>query len=347
MKRFGIPLIVLGLSSFWTLPLHSQSIFTLNQSVRAYGLGQSCVADDFDPANAYCNPALIFSLHGAFATGGYGQLMPELVSDVRAYNIGVICGYGFTIAESTTLGIAAGLRYNGLQFGRHEIWDAYNVLVGHYEPYERYMSFTLSGGLNVRERYIFGFGLSVKPFKYDITTSWPELTRAGNKKTTAYDLGMFFKTIIDLPDGFTLAPAFGLSILNLGENKEYLSPLPEQLHVGIGLRLAGFGSARIDEILHRKTPVLTLAGNFEINREQILDKSTIYGYGFEVGLIQALFLRIGYYDHEDGHTEDITYGIGTGITYGRIRARFDYARVPQAEDLDYIDKYGGSVGVFF
>ena len=347
MKRCAIALIVLGLSSFWTLPLHSQSIFTLNQSVRAYGLGQSCVADDFDPANAYCNPALIFSLHGAFVTGGYGQLVPELADDVLTYNIGVVCGYGFDIGESMTLGIAAGLRYNRLEFGRHEIWDVYNVFLGHYEPYERYMSFTFSGGLNVRERYIFGFGLAVKPFKYDITKSWFELTRTGDRKTTAYDLGMFFKTIIDLPDGFTLTPAFGLSVLNLGENKESLSPLPEQLHVGIGLRLAGFGSARIDEILHRKTPVLTLAGNFEINREQILDKSTIYGYGFEVGLIQTLFLRIGYYDYEDGHIEDITYGIGTGITYGRIQARFDYAYVPQGAELDYVSKYGGTVGVVF
>lgn len=51
-------------------------VMAISTSIRSYGMGQTGVADDSDPANAFYNPALLASLNGAVLTVGYSNLTP-------------------------------------------------------------------------------------------------------------------------------------------------------------------------------------------------------------------------------------------------------------------------------
>ncbi len=83
----------------------ASAVLTLSPSTRAYGMGLSGVADASDPSNTFYNPANIFFISGAYLTGSYAKLVPDLADDVYTGSLGVAGGTRFRLGESSEFGL--------------------------------------------------------------------------------------------------------------------------------------------------------------------------------------------------------------------------------------------------
>jgi hypothetical protein len=76
------------------------------------------------------------------------------------------------------------------------------------------------------------------------------------------------------------------------------------------------------------------------------DETRIYGGGLEWNYMRSLFVRVGYKDDSEGEITDYTWGLGVDLTRWTGQSIVvDYASVPQATDLDRVNRI--SVGFQF
>jgi hypothetical protein len=351
-------------------------VFILIPGARAYGMGETGVADPSDPANVYFNPGVISSIEGLFFTGGYGQLVPDLASDVWTMNAGA--GGGFQIMSSgdeIKIRAGGGIRFGWLDYGTWEARDGRYGYLGVFSSSERYLSVTLGGGIGFRNILYFGAGASVKPVWIDLAPAAATPHRQpGNGSGVAFDAGLLAMVDVPgLPGGARIMPSIGLSFLNLGRSITFIdpdqaAPLPKNYRVGIGVRVESPSLKEIDDMLGTRIPIGTVSVSYDIidnrlNREErcvAYDSALIHciasekpksfdnwGLGAEFAILQALFLRYGYVYDEDGNIKGSTYGLGLGLKLKMIWGRIDIASVPQARELDRVQKYGLSCGVTF
>lgn len=315
-----------------------QFILTRSPSIRSWGMGQLGAADDIDPANAFFNPAIISLAQGAFVTGGYEKFPAFL--DLRIYNVGAGGAMEISSREGVRWRLGGGVRYNVVDYGEYDARDINNVDLGVVHPKENYSSLTLGAGATFNEMYYFGAGVSVKPWRFDWGTE-------GIFTKTAVDLGLIFKADIIKNEGMKLSSSAGIGFLNLGGAIEKNVDLPKVIRYGLGLHFEGPTSRRFEERFGVAVPTCSFTADYELSDDHTRDtfgKATQWGAGTEIGIMQILFLRNGFYRNEYGQRL-ASFGLGLGLTLKRGWGRIDWASLPYGTKHE--NMYGISFGSTF
>ncbi len=327
--------------------VRASGVLILGPSTRAYGMGLSGTADVSDPSNAFYNPANISFINGAYLTGFYSKLVPDLADDVYTGNLAVAGGTRFRLGESYELGLGGCLRYQKLDYGE---WGTFSG--GTASSSEYVISFSLAGGIKINKIFNLGIGLSVKPVKLDLAPAWS--TPDGESREsdgTASDFGILLGAELPIGEEFTFSGNIGLSYLNMGSDFEFQNwfgtiSMPSATRYGIGIRLESQPLTGNEKF----GPLFTLAFNvdkLDHTSEADKGKSDESSYGAEIGFLRMLFLRIGRWKYESGNIDDKTFGVGLGVELESFLIRLDWARVPQASNLDNVNKFGLITGISF
>jgi hypothetical protein len=328
-------------------------IFYHPYGVRSYGMGRTGVADYADPANVFYNPANLAATRGAHLTGAYGNLLPAATTDMSFKTGALSVGYQFEAQNTNRVDISLELRYSKLDYGKIIPTNAMGEVGDPFDSYERFIGVSAAGGLLFSNRIHTGFGVSVKFWKGDFApaeATMEKLEGVGNTK--AIDIGFRVGIKFLEETGYLLSPALGVSYSNMGTAISFIDveqedELPRMLRLGFGLRFETPPSAEMQDLLGAELPTLSVSVNFDVTEDRASDRSNIYGVGAELALVQTCFVRLGYIMDDDENINGTTLGAGLAITREFLQAGFDYARVPQSEDREGLNKYGAHIGVIF
>ncbi len=326
-------------------------IFELSPAIRSYGMGNVGVADAADPLNAFYNPAVVPSAGDVFLSSSYGRVFPDLVSG--AYILHAVAGGGFSlpVGNSSELHLGGSVGVARLDYGELEPAAGNNTeMIEFCLGSETAGTITMGGELVLEHKLHVGMGVALKPvwIRPERCEGVPEMNPTPKGDGIAFDLGLLISgDLLSRPD-LRLSPSVGFSALNLGSdlevwNADYRQLLPANLRLGLGLRLEG----RPARFHWMQAPLYTAAVNCDWSEYYKFENWSLWGAGAEAALLQALFLRVGYIGNPEANIEDVTFGVGLGVTTNTFRARIDYANVPQAKDLDHVHKFGITCGVNF
>lgn len=277
-KMLGLCIFSLVLFTSYS---YSQTSLILSPSTRSYGIGQTGVADNLDPANSYFNPAILFSFNGVYLSYGWASLNPEHFDNASIFNVGITGGTQYSINKTYALGIGAELRLNRVSYGK------YNLVIGNWPRRgvsisEHYYNMTFSTGLKINDKYYMGLGYTAQPIHVKDVS--PNLNEWIEDNKLVHDIGIYFKdeNLISTSE-YSLSPSFGISYQNIGIDSldigglNWIVPgcIPKALQYGIGVH--------IDIKNH------TITNSFNINidvlkdmRENVNNYSDIYASGIEM-----------------------------------------------------------------
>lgn len=296
----------------------------IQPSARANGMGQCYAAISNDATGIWWNPGGL-AFVGKTVDLMHSQLVPDLASDVYYEYFG-----GITSLEG--LGnIGFSLIY--LTYGKWEARGQQGEDLGECTSWE--VAPTIHGSLRLSDNI--GIGMNLK-FVY-ISLAPEEVTLEGEPGTghsVAIDAGVLWKIPEFSLFGKTISRLnLGACVSNLGPaityiNQPQAAPLPRNLRVGVAY-----------------SPVVSKVAEFtvvaEVNRMLVeFDRSNTYHGGVEFKYANLLAVRGGYIKDKDGYINDPTYGLGFII---KNNIRFDWASIPQAEELDRVHRW--SIGVNF
>jgi hypothetical protein len=355
-------------------PGGAQSTF-IDPSIASAGMGRTGVAVFWgDDPNDWSNPSLLGYHRGIRYSYGRTQLVPDLADDIfftsHRFTIGA-CGIGLSLAGKPIEGLGKFL----LDYGESEATDEEGNVIGVFSSFEEVRQFgvgislfraleSLSGafgghGLDISRHVDLSIGHAWKNIVVDLgTTLFTGFD--GHDETTEKDRGVLLRVT---PLGAApregdrsasmprLDASVGFSQRNYGDNSisfysGSLNPIVEERLLGAASRLSIpvhlTGSA--GELL---APEISLGAAWEEARYydagERLGGIAITRTGQEVTLLGILSLRHGFIDDESGAIQDHTWGIGVGLQYRGIGARYDWARVPQSSFLDDVTRQGFSV----
>ena len=279
---------------------------------RSDGMGRAYVAVANDANAVWWNPGALAFTTGHDVSSMYARLVPDLAEDVffsyTAYSQHVE-GWG---------GIGFSLGY--LSYGKSIATDVDGNELGTFTSYE--VAPTLAYGTELMKDM--GFGVALKFVRVDLAPADKTQDRAqGAGSTFAADIGTLYK----LPQ---LKSSVGLVIQNLGPNISYIDadqsdPLGRNVKLGVAV-------TPFETELYR---VLVAA---DVNRSLLPHGAWIENAGGEFEFNRLLALRVGYIYDPRGTIKNLTYGLG--LNYHGVR--FDYARVPQSEFLERVNRFSAS-----
>jgi hypothetical protein len=335
-------------------PAHAQdigtAIFDIAPAIRSYGMGNVGVADAADPLNAFCNPAVIPSAGDIFLSSSYGRVFPDLVSG--AYILHAVAGAGFSlpVGNSSELHLGGSVGFARLDYGEWEYPRNENVYLKSCPGSETAGTLAMGGELILEHKLHVGMGVALKPvwIRPERCNGIHSVNPTPKGDGIAFDLGLLISGDLLSRSDLRLSPSVGFSALNLGSDLEVWNmdarpALPANLRLGLGLRLEG----RPARFHWMQAPLYTAAVNCDWSEYYKYENWSLWGAGAEAALLQALFLRVGYIGNHEANIEDVTFGVGLGVTTKAFRARIDYANVPQAEELNHVHKFGITCGVNF
>ncbi len=314
-------------------------------SMRSYGMGETGVADDSDPGNAFYNPAIISSFSGVFASGGYSNLIPMLSEDVRLTYTGILAGFQEAPGRATRLGAGGSVEYVRLNLGEWTGFSPAGDTVQPYESFERYFRASLAGGFTFARSVRIGVGASLKHWRWAWKDSYSDLSCGWD--AWAGDAGLLMRITGDVKPGLHLAVSSGFSYLSFGHHVRIGGskvPLPTTMRLGVGFRLEANPLEELKHIFGYEPRMASIAAYLDVIDNRHSHDRPIVKWGAELSFIEMLHFRIGYVNDKPGRIEDLTWGFGLGIRLRNLMGRFDYARRPLAEDLGHENKYGGVVG---
>jgi hypothetical protein len=323
-------------------PGGAQSTF-IDPSIASAGMGRTGVAVFWgDDPNDWSNPSLLGYHRGIRYSYGRTQLVPDLADDVfftsHRFMIGA-CGIGLSLAGKPI----EGLGKFRLDYGESEATDEEGNVIGVFSSFEEVRQFgvgiSLFRALESLSGALGGHGLDISRHM-DLSivlrvTPLGAAPREGDRSAS-------------MP---RLDASVGFSQRNYGDNSiSFFSgsadPIVEERLLGAASRLSIpvhlTGSA--GELL---APEISLGAAWEEARYydagDRLGGNAITRTGQEVTLLGILSLRHGFIDDESSAIQDHTWGIGVGLQYRGIGARYDWARVPQSSFLDDVTRHGFSV----
>jgi len=186
--------------------------------------------------------------------------------------------------------------------------------------------FAVNVGYGVKMTERLGLGLGVKYLRDELAPA--EVTKdrgAGVGQSWGIDLGLHYKASDKL--------SLGLAATNLGPDITFIDaeqsdPMPRIFRAGLAYE--AFSSA---------TSAITLIYDY-LDYFVEGDATKVHGFGAEWGYNNILFLRAGYKLDDEGDIKDYTAGAGFDLEkwIGRPMT-FGYATVPQAEDLDRVNRF--------
>ena len=347
-------LAALILMTFFPLDIAGQSVLKLYPSIRAYGMGIAGTADYHEPANADFNPAALSFMDEIAVTFNRGQLIPDLASDVHTFSIGTAGRIILIDNADYDIFFSGGLRYAQFDYGEWEATGPTGEPLGVVSSKDHCINMTVAFGSTFKDLIGIGVGFSAKPLFIRLAPAWATIENEdSNANKVAFDMGIILKMDLFREKGFLVSPSIGIGYLNLGGDIEFTDrdqgiPLSKELRLGFGLCMESPSLEYVDGLFENKLPICTFTFNYDNVNDMVRDDSeNIRGYGMEMSLFRIFFLRTGHYEYKDGNISDDTFGYGLGFEKKRIRARFDYASVPQSAGLKKVSKYGFSLGFSF
>lgn len=321
-------------------------------SARASGMGaMTVILDDGDIA-ALSNPGFL-PLDDQWRVGVFrSKLVPALADDIWLGGLqftGAIRGNPVVFDRALAVGFALG--YTRLSYGEWTVMTEDGWPVATVHSYDRALSATLAFGI----ADLAGFGLSLEHVKSKLTDPIPELDISdGTGTATSVSLGIGigprFVLSQNASEGVRISatPLIGISYLHRGSDIAYndedqAEVLPRQLRAGIGFRMALEPVAPPRFLLdpvRLKQAELTAGGQVTLPRVNE-DDEPIWHAGMEVCALGLASFRVGYIEDKDGDVKGWTYGVGLGVErILPLGLRIDYASVPQASDLDRVNRWG-------
>jgi hypothetical protein len=296
-------------------------------------MGLTGTADASDPANVFYNPANVLTQNGAYVNGAYRNVPSDFIDDLwfGAANAGV----GYRVADgSDYYAFGCDVGWARFDYGSPILTDSLGAPVAGFHSMENYVSAALGAGVSFAGKYRLAAAFAVKRW-------WADYAPAGfvpgpdtaplEPAATAFDLGTTFA--VDFRAGeWLIAPAAGLAWANGGGDYDAgnggTAPLPGRVTGGVSARLEGPSTT----VYGTPVPAIVLTQNADRTDWSDGDRST-WGLGLEVAVLQIAFMRVGYYRDDEVDRSDSTWGVGIGLPAGAFRARFDYARYPDASGL--------------
>jgi len=302
---------------------------------RAEGMGRifSSVADD--AFGVWWNPAGLGFAKGPNVGLMHAQLVPGLASDVYyEYLSGgtYLKGWG---------GIAGTLTY--LSYGTSQATnpDSPNP-IGEFSSFE--VAPSVAMGVTVIPTLALGVNLKLVHVNL-APAEFAGPSGGGSGTTFAVDLGALYKYQIENDNIMGLGAGrwdigVGLNVVNLGPDLSMVEgrptdPLPRNAKlsasVGMGVpkSLSFLGGFAVEKSLIFEDSQTTETLSFLQEHEILLSG------GGEIGFMDVAFARAGYVKDEPGTISGMTYGLGVRF----LQFGFDFASIPQAEDLQRVSKF--------
>jgi hypothetical protein len=248
------------------------------------------------------------------------KLVPDLADDVTLNHL----GYGHYFDGWGMLGAYVTYLNNGEQTNT----DEGGTEQGTFNSYE----FAVGLAYGVKLSQGLGLGVGVKYFRNELAPDSVTQDRGeGTGSTWAIDAGLHWR--------LTQRLWFGTQLSNLGPDITFIDadqsdPMPLSLRVGLSY-----------DIYKSEYMGFMILGDY-LNSLVSQDETQIFGVGLEWNYAQSLYVRLGYKDDKEGEISDSTWGLGVDLTRWTGQSiTVDYASVPQAKDLDRVNRI--SVGFLF
>ena len=333
-------------------------------SARSSALGEVSAVIEESGISGWRNPGFLAFDRKIRATGTETQLVPDLADDIwlRSMLVSAPLHFGVPIT------FAAG--YAKLELGTSTIVNDDDIETGTFESYDR----TFNMSASAQFWGTLGAGITLEHVRSKLAPPIPELEIAGgDAEAISVSLGAAARRRFAFPlrgsgaSTLVVTPLAGVSLLHWGDDVAYndeglAEEMARHLHLAAGLRVAHeprfvkrfLDPARITQFSiagyierttlqvdndnlviekrNRVTPSLPLQSN--------ADEEATMHYGCEITIYGLVSYRLGYIDFPAGDITDDTQGWGIGIEdVLPFDVRLDYASVPQATDLDRVERW--------
>lgn len=240
-------------------------------------------------------------------------------------------GYAAPFAGGT-----AGLNINYLSMGEQDGTDENGNFTGTFKSY----MFAAGANYAFKVTPNLGAGLGIKYFHDRLAPDdYTQDKNGGSASSFGLDLGALWKVpFLPLPVNA------GVAVTNLGKDIKHVDedqadPMPRRLGMGLACSFFNTNYTSLLAVFDYMVPLLKWDSDAEDYGWGLETGDEEIGYGLEWSYSQSLFLRLGYTKKSYAEIEDMTWGFGVDLTKWLGRAiAFDYARIPQAEDLDDVNR---------
>ena len=280
---------------------------------RFNGLGQAGVALADDATAPWWNPAGLGFMKGRTFGLMHSQLVPDLADDIYFE-------YASWVHQIPDWGTYA-LSLVYLSYGESVKTTDSPEAQGTFSSYE--VSPALSYGVRLDQNT--ALGITLKYVRVDLAPvdAVPDFDRDGAGSSVAVDLGFLRR--------FGSRSSLGIVLTNFGPNISFINdeqsdPLPRHLKTGVSYLAYG------TEYGH----VLLTA---DYNKMLVSGGPTVYNGGAEFQYMEIMALRLGWMNDKDGDITAPTFGGGFHVGLGSREFYLDYASVPQASDLDRVNRF--------
>lgn len=298
---------------------------------RAEGMGRSFTAIADDAFAPWWNPGGLAFIEGRNGSLMHAKLVPDLADDVYfeyASYAQHLSGWG---------GVAATITY--LSYGKSQATNPGDPTpIGEFNSFEVVPSLAI--GTAVTDHL--GLGANLKFVHVDLAPALSSTGgQAGKGSTFAVDLGALYR-VPNAPINLAVV------LQNLGPDlalvdEEQADPLPRMLRVGAAWQAVNKPQHSVILAFDGDKMLLPDAGtapsDSTYNPSFFDDNEILLNGGIEYSYNKLLALRLGYIFDDPGEIKDFTFGLG--ITYKSLV--FDYASIPQFEELDRVSKFSLSV----
>jgi hypothetical protein len=297
---------------------------------RAEGMGRSFTAIADDAFAPWWNPGGLAFLEGKNASLMHTKLVPDLADDVYFEYLSYaqhLSGWG---------GIAGTITY--LSYGESQATDGGSGDLGTFSSWEIAPSVAI--GTSISDN--FGLGANLKYVYLDLAPALSSTSgQAGKGSTFAVDLGALYR----VPN----APVnLAVVLQNLGPDialvdEEQADPLPRTLRFGAAWQVVNKNSHSL--IMAFDADKLLLGDEGTAPADSLFEPTwfdeneVLLNGGIEYSYNKLISLRTGYIFDDPGEIKDFTFGLG--VAYKALS--FDYASIPQFEELDRVSKFSLSV----
>lgn len=284
----------------------------ITPGARADGMGRAHAAVVNDGTSGWWNPAALGRVDDHVFSLMHTQLVPDLADDVYYEYLGYAQhlkgwgGIGFSVIF-LTYGESIATNESGEELGTFSSYEISPAVSAGTE-----LAPNLYAGVTLKFVYV---NLAPREFTLD--------GEPGTGNTFGADLGLLYEM------GQGPFPIYLAGVVqNLGPDIAYIDedqadPMGRNLKLGLGLNFLN-------------TQSMVLLTTFDFNKSLVFsDEEPIYNFGAEWSYGDLIALRAGYIYDNQGAIKDPTFGFG--LAYKRFS--FDYASVPQAEELSRVSKF--------
>lgn len=283
----------------------------LTPNARAAGMGQTFVAIADDATASFWNPGGLAWQTKPDITLMYSKLAEGLADDIS---------YNYLAYSKPMWGGGVGVSVLFLNLGESQIISETGEQLGNFNSFDFIPMVSYGAELTPNIAY----GAS---FKFIYSSLSPQVAELKIDDGTGVSVGGDLSLLYRNPEwnfsAGVLVQNLGLDIVYNDQNQA--EPLPRNVKAGVAWYA-------FDSILHH------LLVTTEITKSLVfLDGDAINKFGAEYEYYEMAAVRAGWIHDVEGNIKDYTVGLGVKIR--SLNARFDYASVPQAENLPRVNRF--------